>query len=275
GILVPHIKNELSASVTPRFDSNQVIAFSRRNGNPNSLPSLMPVTTDLFIPQPELDVADALKIRLGYEFANGCGGFAVSYPYLVSDGFDRVRGAASGFGVLDLLGRLDINVVDLSYVSPAFPLAGRGVFNWEIGARLGSIFFDNQLLLPVNQPQILDLHVSNHFFGAGPQAAVGLSQPLGSDRLALFGRVDGSILIGTVTQRYRINREFFIHEFGETDQHGTQAVPTLAVQAGFCWSPFLSGRVQLLAGYQWEQFWNVGDVNGSQADVWAQGAFIN
>jgi hypothetical protein len=44
-------------------------------------------------------------------------------------------------------------------------------------------------------------------------------------------------------------------------------------EAGLCWAPFSGNFLRVVAGYQWEQFWNLGRTDDSNADLMDQGVF--
>ena len=56
---------------------------------------------------------------------------------------------------------------------------------------------------------------------------------------------------------------------------GDQAVPVLEVQAGLGWTPCWSRHwMRFAAGYEFQQWWYLGQINGSHADLQAQGVFL-
>ena len=62
---------------------------------------------------------------------------------------------------------------------------------------------------------------------------------------------------------------------GTTSQHGSQAVPVLGLQAGLAWTPMHNWRwLRFSGGYTFEQWWDVGKVAGSSADLTSQGLFL-
>src|SRR5262249_1598328 len=125
---------------------------------------------------------------------------------------------------------------------------------------------------------------SNNFFGAGPHARLDVERRLDlMPGLALFGRLDGAVVIGQVQQRFRA-------EVGGdggvmTDvvsQRRTQSVPVLNVQAGLSYTPWGFNNLHFTTGYTYEHYWYVGrigidsagNISGSRAEFWSQGWFL-
>src|SRR5262249_20831269 len=119
---------------------------------------------------------------------------------------------------------------------------------------------------------------SNNFVGAGPHAGLEVARCLPLPGLALFGRLDGAVLVGDVTQSYEE-----VLTFGPGSQLGgatrvesTQGVPVLGVKAGLSWTPYTAnGRwLRFDFGYEFEQWWRVGEAAGSHATLTMQGLFF-
>ena len=65
-----------------------------------------------------------------------------------------------------------------------------------------------------------------------------------------------------------------IAPLGSFEQHGSQAVPMLALQAGLSWLSRPDGRYRLTTGYSFEHYWAVGKVGPNHGDVTAHGLFL-
>src|SRR5262249_49438394 len=126
---------------------------------------------------------------------------------------------------------------------------------------------------------------SNDFFGGGAHGRLDIERriiPLPG--LALFGRVDGAVVVGQIQQR-------FSTEFTEPDGtlvnssltvRKTQAVPMLGFHVGLSYVPPICRNLKLTTGYQFEQIWYLGQlgINGdgtqpsSRGELWSHGWFL-
>src|SRR5262249_48021670 len=122
---------------------------------------------------------------------------------------------------------------------------------------------------------LLERHVTNYFFGAGPHAAVSVTRTLGDSRLALFGKVDGGIVFGESRQQF--SETVFDGNtpvaFAYAAQSASRGVPILNVQLGLSGAPCAGRWGRWQAGYQFEQWWSIGDVGASRADIILHGIF--
>jgi hypothetical protein len=106
--------------------------------------------------------------------------------------------------------------------------------------------------------------------------ALDLTREFPNTGLALYSRAEFAELLGTVTQRYSetVGDPAKPVGFGYFDQHGSQGVPVLELQAGFSWLSRPDGRYRLSTGYSFEHYWAVGKVGATHGDVMAQGLFF-
>jgi hypothetical protein len=246
GILVPHIKNNLSATVSVGGRSETVA---------------VPVT--------ELDWNMTTRIEFGYRFHEGAGEIIGSYRNLHARG--RV-GLPSydvlGGGILET--RLDANVGDIDYGIRDHSLGPL----WDVKCRVGGRLAGSTRR---EQEALLGQRVSNNFVGAGPHGVLDLWRQLGEGHgLSLFTRVEGAVLIGGIGQSYEetqsIGRVPFLG--GAVRNTGIQAVPVLNFQFGLGWTPPGNDRLRMAAGYQYEHWWYLGYLGDARADLGAQGVFI-
>jgi hypothetical protein len=247
-ILVPHIKNRLTANV-----------------NVGGL-----FTDTVHLPTAELDAVAAPRIELGYRFAEGCGEVLAAYRSLVTDSTAIIPGF-DALGDGGLRSRLDVNVLDLDYASREYSLAPCWNLNWFIGARLADIYFDSRA-----EGLFMEQRTSNHFLGAGPHAGLELWRRLDARGVALYGRVEGAVVIGRVHQSFE---ETFTDNGvpfagGATSQSTTQAVPVVSAELGLGWVPPWSNWLRLTGGYHIEHWWDLGQVANSRAELGAQGVFL-
>ena len=225
-------------------------------------------TTTAALPTADMDLGGAVSFNLVYN-RFGPGVFSATYRLLASEGRDVLTGFDPA-GDAFLRSRLDMNTVDLDYGSRGIPLGPLWLVRWQAGAKLASVFFDSRADGPT-----LERHISNSFFGAGPHAAFSLTRTLGNSGLALYGRFDGGVVFGEVRQKF--SETVWAGDtpiaYGKTSQAINRGIPMLNAQIGLSASPF-SGRFgRWQAGYQFEQWWTIGNVGASTGDLILHGIF--
>jgi len=248
GLVGPHVKNRLSASVP--FDG------------------FLPDTVQ--VPNAPLDWTVSPRFELGYRLPQDFGEFLASFRFLVTQGSAIIPGFnVVGDGLLH--SRLNLNVLDLDYASREFALGPNWDMKWKVGARLANVFFDSRV-----DGLFVDQRTSNFFLGAGPHAGLDLGRRLGDSGLSLFTRSEGAVLIGRITQSFE--ETFFFNDGtplgGATIQRQVQAVPLLSFQVGLGWTPPWSQDLRLALGYQFERWWYLGRVGDSRAELTVQGIFF-
>jgi hypothetical protein len=246
-VVAPHVKNSLVAPVT-----------------------LTGVGTDMVhAPQAQLDWTGSPRLGIGYHFAEGFGDVLVSYRFLVTDGTDNIPN-------FDILGdgvvhsRLNLNVVDIDYRSREYSLAPWWGMQWDVGVRVASVFFDSRA-----DGEFLSRRTSNDFIGAGPHFGAEVSRRLDVPGLSAFAKVDGAFLLGHIDQSFE--DVFYAGPVaiggGAANQSTTQAVPVLSIEAGLTWVP-CNDHMRFSLGYQFEQWWYLGQVGASRAELTDQGIFF-
>ena len=239
-------------------------------------------STTAQLPSAPLHFTAAPTFNLRFNFRD-LGEFGASYRLLASQGDATVSGIDPA-GPVALRSRLDMQVLDLNYYAtgdagiwwggPFSQLdneswrPARWSVNWDVGARMASIYFDSRAL-----GSTIDRHISNFYFGGGPRVGLTLTRMLGDTNLALYGRVDTSAVMGAIQQQFS---ELAMAggsplAFGYTLQRQGQAVPMLSAQIGLAIPSSRFGHWEF--GYQYEQWWLVGDIGSSTASVLTQGLF--
>jgi hypothetical protein len=224
------------------------------------------------LPTAHLDWTVAPRFELGYRMADGLGEFVFSYRFLESDGkadlpdFDLFADNPDAL----LKSRLSMNVFDFDYGTPTIALGPNLDLKGRIGVRLADIYFDSTGIGEVTWQR-----ASNQFIGAGPHAAIDGWYRFHGLGLGIFARIEGAVPIGNVHQRFE---ELFVFNDGSAfassgSQDGTRWVPTLNAQLGVGWAP-PGTRLRFSAGYQYEQWWYLGHVGASRAQLFDQGAFL-
>jgi Legionella pneumophila major outer membrane protein precursor len=248
----PHIHNQLNASVAVAGFVDQVQ-----------------------LPTAPLEWVGAPRIDLGYRLAEGLGEFMLSYRSLVSDG-RAVLVDFDGPGFPGALkSRLNMNVVDLTYGSQECSLAPLWDMQWRAGARFAAVYFDSRA-----SDGILEQRASNNFVGAGPVASLDLARRFeAAPFFAVFGRLEGAALVGNVHQGFEetVDLTSFGGPFlgGAVNNSSTQVVPVLAFQVGLSYSPpWACPDSRFSLGYDFQQWWSIGNAGGSKADLTTNGVFF-
>jgi major outer membrane protein len=265
-ILSPHYKNELFGAVT--------------------VPGVG--TTVVQLPTATLPWTASPQFRVGYNFSQGAGAIALTYRFLVDQGsgiipnFDAAGGAA-------LNSRLNVNVVDIDYLTREYGVGPLWDLRWTVGARIVSNYFDTRA-----QGALVEQRVSNFAFGAGPHAAMELwrwlEQP--GRGLALYGKADGAFTFGRMEQNFEENflangvpvvggaSRIVATSNASPGNGASQWMPIVHVQAGVTWVPTW-GRdsLRFSGGYDFEGWWWVGRTPGplngaSTATLTTNGIFL-
>ncbi len=245
-------------------------------------------TTTAFLPTAQLDFTASPAFTVRADLRN-FGLLDLGYRFTVSEGTANVLGIDPA-GPAFLRSRLDVQVMELTYARHEFQTHGRLIdlldqnlrindlqglpewtLSWDLGARVANVYFDSQAFGPS-----LNRQVVNYFIGGGPKVGLTLTRPMPNWGLAFFSRLDLGAMMGTVRQQFSemaldINGNPVA--FGYTAQRQAQTVPTLAAQFGLSGaSPQKLGAWQV--GYQFEQWWSIGNVSGSSADLLTHAFFL-
>lgn len=242
--LKPHLKNQLSGTVT----------------FPNG-------ATDTYqTPAVSLPWTVAPRFEFGYNFGDDFGSLSAAYRFLVSQGDGTVSDAR---GTFDVRSRLTLDQFDFDYTSGRFSPAPFLDLKYRIGARLADVYFDDRA-----DDGVLEQMASNNFIGAGPHFALDADRRIGLvPGLALFGRADAAVLIGEIQQRFSEGLDGTTF-FGDGEQRRTETVPTLTLQTGLTYTPPRIDFLHFTAGYQFEQWWNIGRLGASRGELTDQGFFL-
>jgi hypothetical protein len=234
GFVAPVVKNELAGVVT-RPDGSTVLVAP---------------------PRAELSKTISPYIGIGYEIPEGEGSFELGYRFLITDGVDEFSKS-----------RLDMHVIDFDYVSPRHRPLPRWEINWFLGARLATSYYDTtQTTADVIQ------QASNYFLGGGVHLGLEVEREIGIfPAWAVFGRVEGSAVVGRTRQHYtdvsaQGTSELFLRE--------SQTIPVFRVEGGIRYQPPAFQQLRFMVGYQFERWWNLGHIGGSDLDLTTQGVFL-
>jgi len=225
-------------------------------------------TDTVTLPTADMDLGGAVLFNLRYK-GLGPGVLSASYRLLASEG-NNVLSGIDPTGDVFLRSRLNMNTIDLDYGNHPRELGPAWLLKWDVGARIATVYFDSFATGP-----LLDLQTTNYFVGAGPHASVALTRKIGDLDLALYGKVDGSFVFGQVRQQFSETVFDFTTPvaFGYTAQSATRGVPVLSAQIGLSGAPCNGRWGRWQVGYQFEEWWSIGDVGASRADLILHGIF--
>jgi hypothetical protein len=229
-------------------------------------------TTTVAVPQASLGWTAVPAFEASFFLPDALGYLALRYRFLVASGSGSADFSDGTPG--DLQSQLDYNVVDFDYGSPTVTLFGSWDWSGRAGIRLGQIYFNSTLTNEIRQDR-----TSDWFLGAGPHGTLDVQRRLGFlPGLALFGSIDAGFLVGQVRQHYY--ETLFAPGVGSAQANGsvraTQTVPMLDLRAGLRYTPSVNPRLHFALGYDFEEWFNIGNVNGSHSNgrLTTNGAFL-
>ncbi len=244
----------------------QLTAPTMSNHMSNSVTLPDGSTKNIAIPGASLDFTIAPKLEVGYRLPDQLGAFIFGYRFLATDGkeAETVDGIAA-----NVRSRLDFNEFDFDYATARYDPEPRWFVQARIGARVSWTYYDTS-----TSPDALGAvdRESSYFVGAGPHIALDLERKLIMG-FGAFASVDGAILIGQVDQHFAEDVAGS-YDVITSPMRKTLAVPTLQAQIGLSYSPPSFERLRFRVGYQYEQWFNLGSVEGSRLDLTTQGGFL-
>jgi Legionella pneumophila major outer membrane protein precursor len=223
--------------------------------------SRAPDTVDL--PNRGLDWTVAPRVEVGYNFPSGFGGIALSYRFMGTSGSASVFGPD---GPAPLQSRMDLNVIDLDYVSWVYTPNDLWTMRWRVGGRLAYLYYDSVLNQSLDTAAtgsgIIQQRATDKYYGFGPHASVELTRQLGLPGLSLLGRIDAGSIFGRINQGVS-ETAFDVASpsgvsFGQNLIGSSQTAPMTSLLLGLNWKPAAWQGVEFFAGYQYEYWWNVG-----------------
>jgi hypothetical protein len=210
--------------------------------------------------------------ELGYRLPDQLGEFHLGYRFEVAG---RTVSPADTVGGLSERDRLDLNMVDLDWgLWNPFALQPGWNLRFNIGVRVASIYFDTERTFapPNTSAGALDERATSFFLGFGPEFGAELSRNVLLPGLSVVGRVSGADMFGTVRQAF--SETTTTAGFSSDAIHNQVSVPMLTIQAGLSYSPPGWNYSRFWAGYVWEELWQIGRLNNSNADLLNRGLFL-
>lgn len=228
----------------------------------------VPVT--VIVPQAKLNWAGTPGITLGYHIPENGGAFLFRYQLLASEGTDPfvVNGVATS-----VTSRLSTNIIDLGYMTNNLIQAPRYDLRAGFGARYNGVYFDSV----AGGADGFFRKAANFYSGAGPTARVDLMRQVAViPGLSLSGSMEAGVLIGNMDQTFAAGQATGgVLYNGQTELNRSVTTYDLKVNAGLSYRPPAAEFFQVFAGYTFEEFFNVGGISPSSANLIYQGALLS
>lgn len=228
----------------------------------------VPVT--VIVPQAKLNWAGTPGITLGYHIPENGGAFLFRYQLLASDGTDPfvVNGVATS-----VTSRLNTNIIDLGYMTNNLIQAPRYDLRAGFGARYNGVYFDSV----AGGADGFFRKAANFYSGAGPTARVDLMRQIAFiPGLSLSGSMEAGVLIGNMDQTFAAGQTMGgVLYNGQSELNRSVTTYDLKVNAGLAYRPPAAEFFQVFAGYTFEEFFNVGGISPSSANLIYQGALLS
>jgi hypothetical protein len=229
-------------------------------------------TTQVTLPAASLHWTGSPRFDLGYRFDDGLGALVASYQNVTSQGSANIDAFDPAGGAF-IRTRLNMNVVDLDYLSTNLAFAPDWDLQWRLGVRIAAVYFDSQAT-----GMVLDESSSDNFIGAGPHFGVYVQRHLDLvPGLAVFGSLDGAVVIGESSTNFQVSEQLGggSSAFGANRISGGRSVPVLTFRTGVSYAPPQAAAwFRFAAGYEFEQWWGLGNVGDSHANLNVQGLFF-
>ncbi len=249
-ILKPHLKSALSNAVT--FPNGSEV-------------NVQPPTT-------QMGWTAAPRVEVGWSMPQSLGYFALSYRGF-ADQAEQTATAPGGVSY-GLRTRLDLNQVAFDYGTTPYSFSPRWYTAGRIGIAGADLFFDNRAVSP-SQTQ----SASNTFYGAGPHVRLDLWRDFNLlPGLSVFAQPDLIVMVGQIRQNFyeqNLNPGGGAEQ-GSFLQRKTQTAPVFTLRTGLSYTPRNLEQWKFMAGYEFEEWWFVGQVDGlnSRGQFSTNGVFL-
>ncbi len=202
----------------------------------------------------------APRLEVGYRLPDTLGAFLIGYRYLGSQGTNDPAGIRT---------RFDLNVIDFLYQTERIRPYGNWFFHSRVGGRILTSFYDTR-----NVGGFATQTASNHFVGGGLVGMFDLERACDMlPGLALYTNVESSIVLGQANQKFStsLNALPLSEQF---EQRGSPAVQTIQFQFGLSYSPPTWQTLRVRTAYQYEHWFDLGQIHQSNLDMFAHGLFL-
>jgi hypothetical protein len=264
-ILAVHLRNQF-------IDSNLVVNSSR-------------IDTIQF-PGNRLYATLAPRFDFGYALPDGFGSLQLGYRFLTTEGSDVVKPDQSSLadplpGHAGQHGRLRFDLVDADYISREFSLGPCWEMRWGAGLRFYRLYFDSSLTFidPASDPGTpLVQSEANSLWGLNAHGLLEVDWRTPIRGLAVFGRAEGSAgyarITQTATEALVAAPDGSIPGLVRDRLTSSVGIPTLAEEVGLSYTVPRWNCSRILAGYQYETWWQIGRLNNSRGQLDVQGLFL-
>jgi hypothetical protein len=223
---------------------------------------------DLALPG-SLGTVASPRFEFGYRLPEQLGEFRVGYWFETAERTNVPGDSLGGLGERD---RLNVNVVDLDWLGRnPLSLPQGWDLRFNVGVRIGAVYFDTTRDFGAagNAAGMVGQRGTSSYIGAGPEAGVEVSREVGVPGLAVTVRLSGALLFGEIEQ------SFLQTTVGGAagDRFSNQVTaPMLDVQVGVSYTPPAWNYSRVFAGYVWDEWWHIGRLNTSDANLLNRGA---
>lgn len=222
------------------------------------------------VPIASLDWTVSPRFELGYHLPEGRGDVRLGYQLL------GTSGSASG-PVGDLQSRVQVNAIDIDYVSSEWLAWAPPELTRDLrlvcGVRIATANFNSA----ARAGALFDERFSSRFVGAGPRFGLEWRRAMLQRSVEAYWRLEADGILGQTRQDFGTGvRDGSGQVIAATRSDGGQSngIAVLATEAGVAWRPGLDGRLRLIGGYHYEQWWNFGRTDNSNAELTVQGLFL-
>lgn len=231
---------------------------------------LGPVPITVIVPQAPLDWAGMPGITLGYNIPENGGSFLMRYQLLASQGVSPF--VVDGINT-SVTSRLNTNIVDIGYMTNNLVQMPRYDIRSGFGARYSGVYFDSV----AGGNDGFFRKIANNYSGAGPTARLDILRQIALlPGLSISGSVEAGVLIGNLDQTFAAGQKIG-HDVidGQTEINRSVTTYDLRADIGLAYRPPNAEFIQIYAGYTFEQFFNVGGISPSTANLLYQGALLS
>jgi len=227
-------------------------------------------TNNVSLGSASLDATGSPRLEIGYRFGDSMGAVAVAYRSIVSKGGDNAP-SISPFGNPFLSSLINVNVVDIDYVSPAYNILPYWNVSWRAGIRTAGAYYNSQLISTFGHQE-----ATSNFLGAGPHAELELGRALEIvPGLAVLAKIDGAILVGNIAQSFSETLQTTPPIGGASVFNSTETVPVMTFDLGLSYTPpGCLNWARFGLGYQFEYWWDVGNSGNSHGNLLINGIYF-
>ncbi|MCY2949594.1 MAG: hypothetical protein NTZ71_15580 [Planctomycetota bacterium] len=224
----------------------------------------------VIVPQAPLDWAAMPGITLGYNIPENGGSFLMRYQLLASQGVSPF--VVDGVNT-SVTSRLNTNIIDIGYMTNNLIQMPRYDVRGGFGARYSGVYFDSV----AGGDNGFFRKIANNYSGAGPTARLDILRQISLvPGLSISGSSEIGVLIGNLDQTFAAGQTIGGSVVnGQTEVNRSVTTYDLRADIGLAYRPPSAEFFQVYAGYTFEQFFNVGGISPSSANLLYQGVLLS